>query len=147
MLHSIVFCIKCFIIKMIELRKHEFMSTSRAWEEGILIPYMMRYTRKQHDTLLPIRFVLLVMCGCSWIDSHTMTSSGLRMRTTDWAGNLRQFIYSRITCDWATYHRDICPSVCCANLAQSKAFHHHRNRLRVLVHMSLIKSGYNLITT
>jgi len=65
MLHSIMFCIKYFIINMIELRKHGFMSTSRAWEKGILIPHMMRYTCRQHDTLLPIIFVLLVMCGCS----------------------------------------------------------------------------------
>jgi len=44
MLHSIMLCIKYFIINMIELRRHGFMSTSRAWEEGILIPHMTRYS-------------------------------------------------------------------------------------------------------
>jgi len=83
MLHSIMFCIKYFIIYMIELRKNGFMSTSRAWEDEILIPHMTRYTRGQHDTLLPIRFVQLVMCRCTWMGSHTMTLSRLRMRTTD----------------------------------------------------------------
>jgi len=83
MLHSIMFCIKYFIINMIELHRHRFKSTSWAWEEGILIPHMTRYTRGQHDILLPIRFARLVMCECSWMGSHTMTSSGLRMRTID----------------------------------------------------------------
>jgi len=132
---------------MIELRKHGFMSTSRAWEKGILIPHMMRYTHGKHDTSLPINFLLLVMCRCSRMDLHMMTSFGLRMRTTNWAGHLRSFIYSQTTCDWVTYRRDICLSVCCANLATSRAFHHHRYRLRVLVHMSLTKGGCNLLTT
>ena len=38
------------------------------------------------------------------------------------------------------------PSVCCTNLATSRAFHHHRCRLRGLMHMSLIKGGCSLIT-
>jgi len=42
MLHFIIFCLKYFIINMIELRRHEFMSTSRTWEEEILIPHMTR---------------------------------------------------------------------------------------------------------
>jgi len=45
MLHSIMFCIKYFIINMIELSRHGFISTSQASEEGILIPHMVRYTR------------------------------------------------------------------------------------------------------
>ncbi|XP_068486299.1 protein MAIN-LIKE 2-like [Phaseolus vulgaris] len=45
--------------------------------------------------------------------------------------------YDEVTYDWAAYHRDICPSVCCANLATSRAFHHHRCQLRVLVHMTV----------
>ena len=36
MLHFIIFCIKYFIINIMELRMHGFMSISRAWEEGIL---------------------------------------------------------------------------------------------------------------
>ena len=83
MLHSIMFCINFFIINMIELCRHGFMSTFRTWEEGILIPHMTGYTRGQHDTLLPIRFVLLVMSECNWMGSHTMTSFGLHMRTTN----------------------------------------------------------------
>ena len=43
--------------------------------------------------------------------------------------------------------RDICPIVCCTNFLMSRAFHHHRCRLRVLVHMSLIKGGCSMITT
>ena len=76
-----------------------------------------------------------------------MTSSELRMRTIDWANHLRPFIYSRVTCNWAAYHRDICPNMSCTNLATSRAFHHHWWRLRLLVHMSLIKGGCSLITT
>jgi len=127
--------------------RHGFISTSWAWEERILIPHRITYAREQHNTLLPIRFMLLVMCGCSWMDSYMMTSSRLRMRITDWATHLRPFIYSRVTCDMAAYHKDICPSVCYANLATSRAFHHHRCRLRVLMHMSMIKGGCSLITT
>jgi len=67
MLYSIMFCIKYFIINMIELRRHGFMSTSRAWEEEILISHKTRYTDGQHDILLPIRFAQLVMCRCSWM--------------------------------------------------------------------------------